>query len=149
MSIDTATFPTLLKCAEVIPIFKKNNVLDKKNYRPVSILPCISKVFEGIMIDQLREYLEGVLSPKLSGFRKGYSCQSVLMDFVESCKLSLDRNEKCGAVLTDLSKAFDCLPHNLLLCKLTAYGVDYKAYELIGSYFSDRKQRVSVGKIHL
>ena len=144
MSIEQATFPNALKCAEVIPIFKKGDMLDKKNYRPVSILPCISKIFEGILIDQLKVYFEGVLSPHLSGFRKGYNCQSVLLNFVEKCKVNLDNNQVYGALLTDLSKAFDCLPHCLLLSKLNAYGVDVTACKLIASYFKERKQRVSI-----
>jgi hypothetical protein len=145
MSIEQSVFPEMLKCAEVTPIFKKNDMLDKKIYRPVSVLPCLSKVFEGLLIDQMTRFFDTLLSHHLSGFRKGYSCQSVLLRFVESCKYNLDNGKICGTLLTDLSKAFDCLPHCLLISKLNAYGVDSKSCELIASYFKRRKQRVNIG----
>lgn len=146
MSIKQSIFPESLKCAQVTPIFKKNDMLNKKNYRPVSVLPCISKIFEAILIDQMSFYLESMLSNHLSGFRKGHSCQNVLNRFVESCKLNLDNGDVFGAILTDLSKAFDCLPHCLLISKLHAYGVNKESCELIASYFRSRKQRVNIGK---
>ena len=89
-------------------------------------------------------FFDSILSPYLSGFRKSHSCQGVLMHFVETCKSQLDDKQVCAALLTDLSKAFDCLPHRLLLAKLHAYGVDKKACTLIMSYFKDRKQRVKL-----
>ena len=107
MSIKQSVFPSMLKYAEVTPIFKKSDMLDKKNYRPVSVLPCFSKIFEGILIDQMNVFFEKLLSQHMSGFRKGYSCQSVLIRFLESCKGSLDNGNVCGTLLTDLSKAFD------------------------------------------
>ena len=106
---------------------------------------CLSKNFEGILIDQLRKYLEPHMSSKMSGFRKGFSCQTVLMDFIETCKKYLDDKLYTGAVLTDLSKAFDCLPHCLVISKLAAYGVDADSCKLFVSYFSERLQKVKVG----
>ena len=119
-------------------------MLDKKNYRPISVLPCISKVFEGLLIDQIRVFFEQFLSPHISGFRKGYSCQNVLLRFVEICKSKLDNKQVYGTLLTDLSKAFDCLPHGLLISKLHSYGVDRGSCRLIWSYFCGRMQRVII-----
>lgn len=144
LSITTAHFPSALKQAEVTPIFKKGDLLDKMNYRPVSALPCLSKVFEGIIIDQLNEFLNPIFSPYLSGFRKGHSCQTVLLRMVEQCKKALDHNTFSGALLTDLSKAFDCLPHRLLISKLRSYGVGEVSCSLIASYFRNRRQRVKI-----
>ena len=98
MSINTSTFPNDLKAAEVSPIYKKNNRLDKCNYRPVSILPCISKIFESVYVDQLSLYFESLFAPTLSGFRKAHNCQHVLIDFIEKCKSSLDNNKVYGAI---------------------------------------------------
>ncbi len=96
------------KCAVLV-----YGVMLKENYRPVSVLPALSKIFEGVLVDQLSEYFKQHLSPYVSGFRKGHDCQSVLIRFNESVKRHLiDNGEAAGALLTDLSKAFDCLPHD-------------------------------------
>ena len=145
MSINKAEFPSILKLAEVCPIFKKDDRLDKRNYRPVSVLPCISKIFEGIIVDQLSLYFEQLFSPFLSGFRKSHSCQSVLLRYIDDCKLVLDKNLLSGSILTDLSKAFDSLPHGLLVSKLKPYGLDATCCVLVANYFIGRKQRVKVG----
>lgn len=145
--IELSLFPTALKRAEITPIFKKGDNLKKENYRPVSVLPCVSKIFEGVIIDQLTQYFESHLSPHVSGFRKHHDCQSVLLRFVERIKSHLDKNEIAGAVLTDLSKAFDCLPHGLLICKMFHYGIDRFSCKLIASYFKDRHHRVKLGSV--
>ncbi len=97
------------------------------------------------MIDQLSVFLETRFSPYLSGFRKKHNCENVLLRFIEQCKSSLDHNETYGAILTDLSKAFDCLPHKLLIAKMSAYGVDKSACKLMASYFMERQQRIKIG----
>jgi len=86
MSFSTSEFPNDLKAAEVTPIFKKNDRLKKENYRPISVLPCFSKIFESICIDQLSLYFESLFAPSLSGFRKSHNCQHVLIDFIEKIK---------------------------------------------------------------
>ena len=113
-------------------------MLNKQNYRPVSILSCISKVFERLLIEQLELYFSTIYSPFLIGYRKHHGCQDVLVHFVTECQKALDNGDVAIALLTDLSKAFDSLPYKLLLCKL-------KACDLIKSYFCDRKQRVRIG----
>ena len=85
------------------------------------------------------------MSPYVSGFRKGHDCQSVLVR-LESIKHHLDNKEVAGALLTDLSTAFDCLSHDLLLCKMHTYGLSNFACNLIGSYFKDKYHRVKMGK---
>ena len=145
--IRTSSFPDLLKRAEVTPIYKKDDMLLKTNYRPVSILPCLSKIFEGLFLKQLTEYFDTIFSPVLSGFRKKHSCQTVLLRYVENCKQSLDTNEVYGTLLTDLSMAFDCLPHRLLITKLQAYGLSEASCMLISCYFQSLYQRVKVGNV--
>ena len=138
-------FPNALKSAEVSPILKKGDVMNKKNYRPVSVLPCVSKVFEKIMIEQMSVFLSPMLSSHLSGFRKGHSCQSVLLNFVEKCRSNLDNKGISGALLTDLSKAFDCLSYKLIVSKLHAYGFNESACMFIANYFTNRQQCVRIG----
>ena len=75
MSIETSVFPDSLKAAEVSPVYKKGSTVDKKNYRPISVLPSVSKIFEKVIVHQLSSFFESKFSPLLSGFRKKYSCQ--------------------------------------------------------------------------
>jgi hypothetical protein len=144
-SIQTAHFPESLKYADVSPGFKKSDNLLKDNYRPISVLTVLSKVFEGIMADQLKYHFKDILSNWLSAYRTGYSCNNVLLSFVELLREALDKNKHTGCILMDLSKAFDCLNHTLLLAKLEAYNMSPSACQFIKSYLTDRKQRVKLG----
>ena len=143
-SILKCIFPNPLKMADITPVYKKDGRMIKSNYRPVSILPSISKIFEKIMYNQIWVHMEKHLSIYLCGFRKGYSTEHCLILMLEKWKKALDKCQIAGALLTDLSKAFDCLNHELLLAKLEAYGFDYSALAYIDSYLSDRKQRTKV-----
>ena len=116
--IMTASFPDQLKLAELSPLFKNNDSLLTGNYRPVSVLTCFFKVFEKVYHDQLYEYFREILASLLTAFRKQFSTQHVLLKVMEDCKAALDRHEHIGLILMDLRKAFDCLPHQLLLSKL-------------------------------
>ena len=87
------------------------------------ILPTVSNFFERSLEEQLSKYFENLFNPYLSAFRKGYSCQSVLLSICEEWRSALDRGDHVAAILMDLSKAFDCLPHSLIKDKLTVYGL--------------------------
>ena len=136
--IEHKIFPTKLKLADISPIFKALQRTSVKNYRPVSVLPVVSKVFERIMDKQTDAYIDKVLSPYLCGYRKGYSCQYALLAMVENWKMSLDNAGHAGGILMDLSKAFDTINHNLLIAKLHAYGFSWDSLEIIYSYMGDR-----------
>ena len=138
-------FPSELKCAVVSPIHKKNDVLDKGNYRPVSVLSSLSKVFESVICDQVQMYLDNVLSEDLSAYRKHYGCENVLFKCLEEWKFALDNNETAACIAMDLSKAFDCLPHGLLLTKMSAYGMSNNCCTFFQSYLVSRNQRVKIG----
>ena len=142
--ICSSKFAESFKFANVTPVFKQGSKNLKDNYRPISILPNISKIFEHCLHDQLSAFFDDILSPQQCGFRKGYNAQYCLIALVEKCKHALDKRGKFGALLTDLSKAFDCLPHDLLIAKLNAYGIEKKSLSLIHSYLSNRKQRVKI-----
>ena len=92
-------------------------------------------------------YFTKIFNPLLSAYRAKYGCHDVLLKFTEQWKYAIDNRLVCGALLMDLSKAFDCLPHGLLICKLNAYGFTESACKLIMSYLSNRKQRVKLGNI--
>ena len=143
--IETNTFPEDLKKAQVTPLFKKDDPFTMKNYRPVSILTSTSKIFEQIINDQLSCYFDKIFHQFLSAFRPKYGCQTTLLRLVEDWKMSLDRQDYVSAILMDLSKAFDCLPHDLVVLKLGAYELSENACSLVKKYLSERKQRVKIG----
>ena len=130
-------FPDKLKLANISPVFKKNNPLEKENYRPVSVLPIVSKFFERIMKKQVTLFTEKRLSPYLCGYRKDFSTQQALTSLIERWKKILDQKGSRGAVLMDLSKAFDTLNHDLLLAKLHAYGFDRDSLKVLPNYLNN------------
>ena len=138
-SIINCTFPDSLKMADVTPVHKKDETTIKDNYRPISILPCISKIFERIMHLQISRYMGFYLSEYLCGFRKGYSTQNCLILMLEKWRKRLWIN---AIMQGDLR--LDCLNHGLLIAKLDAYGFNYSSLALIFNYLSDRKQRTKV-----
>ena len=109
--IDKASFPNSLK----------NDTNDKNNYRPVSILPSLSKPFEKCLYDEIYAYTDSILSMAQCGFRKGYSTQYSIIAIIENWRSNLDQGGICGTLFTDLSKAFDCLVHDFVIAKLEAY----------------------------
>ena len=143
MSFQQCLFPNCLKNAEVSPVFKKDDSMNKTNFRPVSILVCFSQIFEKLYCDQLLNFFNKVVSKFLSAFRKGYSCETVLIKMIEDWRKCLSEQKIVAAMLIDLSK--DCLPHRLLLVKLSAYGLSNDSCNLLMSYLLERKQHVKIG----
>ena len=146
--IEEGTFPSNLKNADVTPLYKKTDRVFKVNYRPVSILPTLSKVYENVLHTQIYTYFNNIFSKFLCGYRKGYSTQHCLLYMLDKLKASLDQGMCTGILFTDLSKAFDCKSHELLIAKLYAYGFTKKSLTLVSDYLSDRKQRTKVRNIH-
>ena len=128
-------------------MFKKEDASLLKNYRPVSVLPVVSKIYERIMQKQILEYIDKHLSPHLCGYRKGYSTQTALISMLEKWKLSIDDKGFEGGVLMDLSKAIDTVNHQLLLAKLHAYGFSKQALAIVCNYLSKRKQRIKINNV--
>ena len=137
-------FPVALKFADITPTHKKDDTTNKENYRPASILPSVSKIFERNMLEQISIYIDKYLSPYLCGFRKGYSTQHSLIVMLEKWRKALDNGKLAGALLTDLSKAFDCINHDLLIAKLHVYGFDHGSLTYIYSYLTGRLQRTKI-----
>ena len=142
--IENSSFPDELKCADVTSLPKNGPTNSRTNFRPISVLPTVSKLFERLMDKQVVSYISPFLSSLLCGFQKGYSVQHALVRLLEKFKISLDEGGKAGAVLMDLSKAFECIRHDLLIAKLHAYGFSREALTLINDYLTNRQQRVKV-----
>ena len=143
-SIRSSKFPNELTQADIAPAHKKKSKFYKDNYRRISILPNVSKIYERCLYDQIATYFEHIFSRYQCGFRKGYSAQHYLLAMIEKWKKIVDDGGVFGALLTDLSKAFDCIPHDLIIAKLKAYSFHIDALKLIHDYLSNRKQRVKV-----
>ena len=144
-SVANSIFPSSLKNADITSVFfKKGDRNLKDNYRPVSILSNISIIFERCIFQQISKSMEPLLSKYQCGFRKGYNTQYCLLAMLEKWKSSVDKGSSFGALLTDLSKAFDCLSHKLLIAKLHAYGFSLNALRLVHSYLTNRKQRTKI-----
>ena len=142
--IKCSHFPNTEKIACITPTFKKDDRNKKENYRPFSLLNVFENL-ERFLLDQVVPYLENILSVFISAYRKHYSCQQVLLKMIEMWRRCLDDDKVVGTILMDLSKAFDCLPHDLLIAKLDVYGFDKEALRLILSYLGGRKQCVKNG----
>ena len=142
--IDEGEFASELKHADIFPIHKKKDKSDIRNYRPVSILSNYSKVYERLIYNKPYQHFENILFLSQCGFRKEFSTQHCLLVLIEKFKEAIDTGNKFGALLTDLSKAFDCLDHSLLVAKLHWYGLSPLSLKLIFSYFSNRIHRTKI-----
>ena len=118
--------------------FKKKDTCDKPNYRSVSILQNISKIYQKIICNQLYEYFNDKLFPSQCGFRKGYSSEHSLLIMTEKLKESVEKGSGFGAILTGVSKALNCIDHTLLIVKLFAFEVSPLSLKVIYSYLSNR-----------
>ena len=148
ISVDNCHFLKRLKEVQVVHLFKKKDPLTKSNHRSVSILPIPSKKnLKRYCLSNCLSILINKIYMFLCVFRKGHGCQTTLLRLLEDWKKALDNNEYLAAIIMDLSKAFDCLPHDILLSKLSAYGLTENSIKLLYSYLSDRKQQIKIGNI--
>ena len=132
--------PDSWKRGEIVPQHKKDSQLEKENIRPVTVLPAMSKIFGHLIHQQLSVHLEKILYNSMFGYRKYHGCPTALLAFTEQWKEDLDNHNIIGTVAIDLSKAFDCLLHDLIPEKLKFYGVGDQALSLMRSYLSSRHQ---------
>ena len=120
-SISKGVFPDNAKIASVSPIDKQSDDKNKvSNFRPVSVLSTFSKIYEYVIKNQLISVLNNIFSPYLGAYRESYNTQHVFVRLLEEWRENLDNNLRVGRMLMDLSKAFDCIPHDLLIAKLSA-----------------------------
>ena len=145
-SLVDGIFPTNLKIAKIVPIFKNGNASTVSNYRPISILSVFSKVFEKIVHARLEKYLfeNAILHNNQFGFRSKLSTCMALLELVDKLTASVDAGEITVGLFIDLAKAFDTVDHSILLSKLQHYGIRGTALQWFRSYLSDRKQCVTI-----
>lgn len=146
LSINTGIFPDELKVGIVIPLFKKGNKEDKSNYRPISLLSSISKVFEKLIKTRMLAYLNRInfFSPMQFGFRTGRSTEDALLDFFCILQSGLDRKYHCTGLFVDITKAFDMVNHKILLDKLDMAGFRGFTLKWFESYLKNRMQLVKI-----
>ena len=142
--ITTGIFPDSFKISKITPIFKKGDVSLLSNYRPISLLPTISKIFERILYNQLYEYFNSnnLLAEQQYGFRINRSTEYAAVRLVDTISKEMESGSTPTALYIDLSKAFDTLSFDILLYKLNYYGVKGNAFKLLKNYLTNRKQYV-------
>ena len=143
-SLFSKVFPNNLKKADITPVFKKDEQFLKNNYRSVSILPSVSKIYEHCPYNQINDYFHSLFSKLQCRFRKRFNAQHYLLILIEKCREALDKRGYAGILLTDLSKAFECINHELLLAKLHAYGFSLESLTFIQSYLSNQIRRFKI-----
>ena len=145
-SFKTGIFPTKLKIAKVIPIYKKGDPKLMENYRPISLLPTISKIFERVAYNQLSDYIfkNDILYSSQYGFRKKHSTEFAALELTDHILQEMDKGYLPIALFLDLSKAFDTLNHKILIHKLNFYGITNISLNWFESYLSGRKQFVEI-----
>jgi hypothetical protein len=144
MSLTNGMFPTQLKFSQINPLFKKGNKSEMANYRPISLLTSFSKIFEKVIFNRLRDYVNNynILAQEQYGFRNNLSMEAASFNLLINVLEALNNKSMVGGIFCDLSKAFDCVNHTFLLSKLKFYGIMGRAFKLLSSYLCDRYQRV-------
>ena len=144
-SLLTGIYPSDWKLAKVTPIFKTGSKTDLNNYRPISVIPAVAKIFEKIIYDQLYNYLNvnDLLTSCQSGFRSLHSTLTALLETSNNWCVNVDKGLLNGVIFIDLKKAFDTIDHEIILQKLAKYGVDQDVLKWFLSYLTNRLQRLA------
>ena len=146
-SIELGTFPSKLKMAKVIPIFKSDDETDPNNYRPISLLSCFNRIFEKLVFKRLKSFIDErkIISSLQYGFRQGHSTEHAILDIVNAIQSNMDTGKFSCGVFVDLKKVFDTVDHGILLQKLAHYGFRGLINDWFRSYLHERTQVTVVG----
>ena len=150
LSFSEGIFPTKLKCAKVIPVHKGDSKLLASNYRPISLLPILSKLLEKLMYTRVFGFVSehNLLFKRQFGFQPGKSTELALVNLQSKIIGMLEKQENPYLILLDFAKAFDTVNHDILLQKLWHYGIRDTAFDWFKSYLLDRKQCVAINNCH-
>ena len=146
LSFTTGVFPSVLKTAKVVPVFKKDSKLNYSNYRPISLLSNIEKILEKLMYKRLYTFLDynNIIYDLQFGFRQQYSASNALIKITENIRKAFDDEHIGCGVFVDLQKAFDTVDHQILLAKLNHYGIPGVSNDWFKFYLSNCNQYVSI-----
>jgi len=148
-ALTAGIFPSCLKTANVIPIFKKGDKTNLNNYRPIALLPVLSKVFEKVLNEQITQVIEpNYIDENQFGFRKGFSTEDAALKFVHQIQKDLNLKKHVVTIYVDVSKAFDSCDHKIIINKLKRTGLDTTGIQLMQSYLLNRKQSILVEGVH-
>ena len=144
--LDIGSYPPCLKKASIKPLHKKGSRLDVGNYRPISLLSNINKIFEKLLLSRIINFFNQnkILYEKQFGFRKGHNTKHAITALTELIRESLDNNGFAAGIFIDLKKAFDTVEHSILIHKLRHYGIRGKALDTLRSYLSNRSHCVEI-----
>ena len=147
LSISTGMYPTKLKMAKIIPIFKAEDNTKANNYRPISLLSNFNRIFEKLVFSRMESFIEqkDILSPSQFGFRKAHSTQHAILDIVSTIQDNMGKRLFSCGVFIDLKKAFDTVDHKILLHKLDHYGFRGVISKWFSSYLEGRTQTTQIG----
>ncbi|CAB4034888.1 Hypothetical predicted protein, partial [Paramuricea clavata] len=147
-SIHAGVFPDDFKTAIISPIHKSGSKTNCDNYRPISVLSSVSKIFEKLITEQLETYLEsnGILTEQQAGFRKNNSTQTSLLNITNQWLINMDKGCLNGVIFLDLKKAFDCVDHHILTKKMHIYGIRGHTLAWFRSYLTNRTQICKVNQ---
>ena len=146
VSIRYSRYPSSWKQAKVIPLYKKGDLLDPKNYRPIAILPVLSKILERVVFNQTVAYFEAnnLFHPNHHGFRKNHNTCTALLQMYDSWIEAAEEKQLTAVCMLDMSAAFDVVDHDILLRKLQFYGFENHSLQWMSSYLRARTQSVCI-----
>ena len=147
-SIREGCFPQAMKTAKIIPLHKGNSVLSVSNYRPISLLPIFSKIFERLVYNRLIDFINEnkILSQNQFGFQKGKSTENAVTSIISQIINARDRKESAYCIFLDFAKAFDTVNHDILIEKLNYYGIKDNVLSWFNSYLRNRAQYTQIGE---
>ena len=149
LSLETNVVPSDWKIAKVTPIFKVGDRCDRNNYRPISVISAVARIFEKLVYEQLENYVtnNNFINPRQSGFRSLFSTTTAMLDLTNEWCFNIDRKLVNGVLFLDLKKAFDTVDHTILIKKLQYLGLNQSAVEWFKSYLGDRVQMCAVNGV--